>query len=86
MGNTNFKNNNNLIKENDSLEDVRKKIKEKNYDKKRVIYIDEDIAKILNQLKFEKKIPMGDLCSYLLEQFIEQHKEEVTNLFKNRFI
>lgn len=70
----------------ESLDDVRQIIKSKSYDKKRIIYIDNDVAQILNQVKFEKKIAMGDLCSYLLENFIEEHKEEINNLFKNRLL
>lgn len=69
-----------------SLSEVKQILKKKDYNKKSVVYIDDDIAMILKQLKFKKGLQMGNLCSYLLEKFFKENKEEMNDLFKNKYL
>lgn len=69
-----------------NINTLKKIIDKKNYNKDWIVYIDKELAMILKQLKFRNKIAMGDLCSFLLEQFFKDNKEEIDNLFKNKYL
>ena len=53
------------------------------------IYIDSDIHDLLRQIKVRKKLKIGYLVSWLIEQFIMEHKQDIAALLKpkeNRFM
>jgi len=66
------------------LEDIEKR----EYECTGVIYIDEQIKEVLSLLKSKGKIKTSSLVSYILEDFLEQNKEDINAIIKssNRFL
>ena len=59
------------------------------YNTEGCIYIDSDIHDLLSQIKVRNKLKIGCLVSWLIEQFILEHKQEIAALLQpkeNRFI
>ena len=59
------------------------------YNTEGCVYIDLDIHDLLRQIKVRKKLKIGYLVSWLIEQFIQEHKENIASLLKpveNRFM
>jgi hypothetical protein len=55
----------------------------------RFIYVDADIHEVFVKLKSQTKLKISHLASYLLEDFINQHKEaimEIVNKKTNKFL
>jgi len=55
----------------------------------RFIYVDADIHEVFTKLKSQTKLKISHLASYLLEEFIHQHKEaiiEIANKRNNKFL
>jgi len=53
------------------------------------VYIDTDLHEVLRHLKLRKKLKVGYLVSWLIEQFILEHHEDIATLIKpkgNRFM
>lgn len=51
---------------------------------KRQIYVDENIHEVFQHIKKNGKVNISKLASYLLEQFIIEHVDEITNLQKEK--
>ena len=59
------------------------------YNTEGCVYIDSDIHDLLRQIKVRRKLKIGYLVSWLIEQFILEHKQEIAALLKpkeNRFM
>lgn len=41
------------------------------------VYIDEDLYELLRQLKLRKKLKIGCFVSQLIEQFVNEHQDEI---------
>lgn len=64
-------------------------IKEKDYDCKSTLYLDQEVKEVFQMLKSKGKIPIAGLVSYILEQWLIDHQDEIKELLserKNRFI
>lgn len=72
------------------LMDFVKKLNAMNhYQIDRFIYVDADIHEVFVKLKSQTKLKISHLASYLLEDFINQHKEaimEIVNKKTNKFL
>jgi hypothetical protein len=51
---------------------------------KRQIYVDENIHEVFQYIKKNGKVNISKLASYLLEQFIIDHMDEIANLQKEK--
>lgn len=63
--------------------------KKEDFNTEACVYIDSEIHDVLRQLKRRTKLRIGPFVSQILEDFILNHKEEITVLLKhkaNRFI
>ena len=59
------------------------------YNTEGCVYIDSDIHDLLRQIKVRKKLKIGYLVSWLIERFIQEHRENIASLLKpteNRFM
>ena len=59
------------------------------FDTNACVYIDSEIHDVLRRLKARTKLRIGPFISWMLEGFIQEHKEEIAGLLKptaNRFI
>lgn len=60
---------------------------EKNYNNKTIVYIDDDIAKILLMVKIETKLSMGNIVSYIVEEFIKENKDFINQIvIQNKYL
>ena len=53
------------------------------------VYIDEDLHELLRQLKVRKKLKIGNFVSWLIEQYVLEHQEEISTAIRrkqNRYI
>lgn len=71
------------------MEIVKKVNRIDHYHIDRFIYVDADIHEVFVKLKSQTKLKISHLASYLLEDFIKQHKEaimEIVNKKTNKFL
>ncbi len=87
---TNKKKSSKTTSDKSDLLELISKINQRNeYNTEGCVYIDSDIHDLLRQIKVRKKLKIGYLVSWLIEQFIIEHKQEIAALLKpkeNRFI
>ncbi len=71
-----------------SFNNILKNLDDKDYNCTGVIYIDEEIKEVFAMLKSKAKIKTSSLVSYVLEEFLEDNKEEINTIIKrsNRFL
>lgn len=63
--------------------------KSKNYTCNQNIYIDADVKEVFRLMKVNGKVPISALISYILEEWITSHSDEITPLLqakRNRLI
>jgi hypothetical protein len=76
--------------DNTGLLELISKVNQRNdYNTEGCIYIDSDIHDLLRQIKVRKKLKIGYLVSWLIERFIQEHRENIASLLKpakNRFM
>jgi hypothetical protein len=67
---------------------IIEEIEKKEYGRMGVIYVDEEIKEVLSLLKSKGKIKTSSLVSYILEQFLEENKDDINTVIKsaNRFL
>lgn len=73
---------------NTKFAEILEEIEQKEYECTGVIYIDEQIKEVFTLLKSKGKIKTSSLVSYILEDFLEQNKEDINTIIKssNRFL
>lgn len=73
---------------NTKFAEILENIEDKEYECTGVIYIDEQIKEVLSLLKSKGKIKTSSLVSYILEDFLEQNKDDINTIIKssNRFL
>lgn len=73
---------------NTKFAEILEDIENKEYACTGVIYIDEEIKEVLSLLKSKGKIKTSSLVSYILEDFLEQNKDDINAIIKssNRFL
>ena len=74
--------------QNTKLSSIVEEIESKEYNCTGVIYIDEEIKEVLTLLKSKGKIKTSSLVSYILEEFIEENKDDINAIITsaNRFL
>lgn len=65
---------------------IKEELKGKNYSNKANTYIDIEISEALSQIKTRGKIPIAALLSYIVENWIKEHKEEIDKLPTNKYL
>ena len=77
-----------VVKEVNNLffNELRTELKERNYNNKATTYLDVEISEALSFFKTRGKIPIGSLVSYILEDWIKKHQEEIKSLSANKYI
>jgi hypothetical protein len=67
---------------------IVEEIEKREYGQMGVIYVDEEIREVLSLLKSKGKIKTSSLVSYILEQFLEENKDDINTVIKsaNRFL
>lgn len=71
------------------LTEVLEYIKGKNYNCKEVLYVDTDVKEVFGLLKAKAKIPISSLVSFILEDWLTKHRNDISSLIKqkkNRFL
>lgn len=71
------------------LTDLLEYIKGKNYNCKEVLYVDTDVKEVFGLLKAKAKIPISSLVSFILEDWLTKHRNDISSLIKqkkNRFL
>lgn len=71
------------------LTDLLEYIKGKNYKCKEVLYVDTDVKEVFGLLKAKAKIPISSLVSFILEDWLTKHRNDISSLIeqkKNRFL
>lgn len=73
---------------NTKFKEILEELETKNYACTEVIYIDAEMKEVLSLLKSKGKIKTSSLVSYILEQFLEENKEDINAIIKssNRFL
>lgn len=61
-------------------------LKDKKYNNKSNTYIDTDISEVLSNIKSRGKIPIASLLSYIVEEWITTHKEDIRKLPTNKYL
>lgn len=64
-------------------------IKSKDYTCKEVLYVDTDVKEVFGLLKAKAKIPISSLVSFILEDWLTKHRDDISSLIKqkkNRFL
>jgi hypothetical protein len=76
------------IVSNTKFAEILEDIEQKEYECTGVIYIDEQIKEVFTLLKSKGKIKTSSLVSYILEDFLEQNKDDINTIIKssNRFL
>ena len=75
--------------QNGNLSSIVESAKGKEYRCREVIYVDSDIKEIFSLLKAKMKIPISPLVSYILEEWLQEHAEDIQEAIKvnkNRFL
>lgn len=65
------------------------KVNEKEYNCKEILYVDEEIKEVFGLLKSKGKIQISSLVSLILEEWLEENKDDVLKIInsgKNRFL
>lgn len=70
----------------DYFNNLKEELKEKNYNNKSNTYIDTDIGEVLSIIKTRGKIGIASLLSFIVESWIEEHKEEIEKLPTNKYM
>lgn len=71
------------------LTDLLEYIKGKNYKCREVLYVDTDVKEVFGLLKAKAKIPISSLVSFILEDWLTKHRNDISSLIeqkKNRFL
>lgn len=71
------------------LIDLLEYIKGKDYNCKEVLYVDTDVKEVFGLLKAKAKIPISSLVSFILEDWLTKHRNDISSLIrqkKNRFL
>ena len=71
------------------LTDLLEYIKGKDYNCKEVLYVDTDVKEVFGLLKAKAKIPISSLVSFILEDWLTKHRNDISSLIKqkkNRFL
>lgn len=76
----------NFYQDNDQPEWLQR-MNNKNYDCKEILYVDKDIKEVFSLLK-RKKIQISSLVSLILEDWLNDHMDEIKPIIKskNRFL
>lgn len=48
------------------------------------VYIDEDLHELLRQLKLRKKLKIGNFVSWLIEQYVVEHQDEISTAVRRK--
>lgn len=86
-----------VLSENDKRENdtnsefdfILESLKDRDYSCKSTLYVDDEVKEVFQMLKAKGKIPIANLVSYILEQWVLEHKSEITDVLsgkKNRFM
>ncbi|WP_172917322.1 hypothetical protein [Capnocytophaga canis] len=65
------------------------KVGDKQYNCKEILYVDEEIKEVFGLLKSKGKIQISSLVSLILEEWLEENKDDVLKIInssKNRFL
>lgn len=65
------------------------KVADKQYNCKEILYIDEEIKEVFGLLKSKGKIQISSLVSLILEEWLEENKDDVLKIInsgRNRFL
>lgn len=68
---------------------LKLKDRDKEQSRKGVLYVDDEVKEVFMMLKAKAKIPISSLVSYILEEWLTEHEEEIGTLIKrskNRFL
>lgn len=68
---------------------LKLKDRDKEQSRKGVLYVDDEVKEVFMMLKAKAKIPISSLVSYILEDWVKEHEEEIGTLIKrskNRFL
>lgn len=68
------------------FEELKIALDDKDYNNKATTYIDKDISEVLSVIKSKGKIPISSLLSYIVENWIKEHKEDIKKLPSNRYL
>ena len=71
------------------LTDLLEYIKGKDYNCKELLYVDTDVKEVFGLLKAKAKIPISSLVSFILEDWLTKHRNDISSLIrqkKNRFL
>lgn len=66
------------------LTDLLEYIKGKNYNCKEVLYVDTDVKEVFGLLKAKAKIPISSLVSFILEDWLTKHRNDISSLIKQK--
>jgi len=69
--------------DNEFFSQLKEIIDDKEYGSNSVVYLDENIHEVFSLIKLKKKIPIGQLISHLLENWITERSDEITKLTSN---
>ena len=87
---TNKKKSSKTTSDKSDLLELISKINQRNeYNTEGCVYIDSDIHDLLRQIKVRNKLKIGYLVSWLIERFIQEHRENIASILKpkeNRFM
>lgn len=75
--------------DNSDLAALLESIKNKDYNCKEVLYVDADVKEIFSLLKAKAKVPISSLVSFILEDWLFKHSDDISTLIqqkKNRFL
>ncbi len=62
------------------LTDLLEYIKGKDYNCKEVLYVDTDVKEVFGLLKAKAKIPISSLVSFILEDWLTKHRNDISSL------
>lgn len=68
---------------------LKLKDRDKEQSRKGVLYVDDEVKEVFMMLKAKAKIPISSLVSYILEEWLKEHEEEIGTVIKrskNRFL
>lgn len=71
------------------FDSLLEEIKERDYNCKSSLYLDDEVKEVFQMLKTKGKIPIAGLVSFILEEWLKGHQEEIKELLggrKNRFM
>ena len=68
------------------FQELKTSLDEKKYNNKATTYIDKEISEVLSVIKSKGKIPISSLLSYIVEDWIKEHQDEIKKLPTNKYL